>query len=117
MRRRSTHKPLHYVLALLLALLVLALLFMVIGIVEKEETARKAAGQARRELGALLEREKTLEQNVNDLHTERGREASIRETYGVARPDEEVIIVVEPEAEEPLKELSWWDKFLGWLRI
>ena len=92
----------------------LCLLVMLVGIIKKEEIARHAVNETRQELASLTVREKTLQKNIEDLNTARGQEASIRETYGVARAGEEVIIVVEPPEEAPLQELSFWSKFLGW---
>ena len=96
-----------------LLILLFWLLSLLFGIVKKEEIARHAAESAKRDMEALEKREQILSQNLKDLETERGREASLRETYGVALPGEEVIIVVEPEAEKPLGELPIWRKFLG----
>lgn len=118
MARRAKQRPItDYLLAGVLVIAVLWLGYMLIGIFHKEEVARKAAGEARQELTALSLREQTLHKNLEDLKTARGQEASIRETYGVARPGEEVIIVVEPPPEKPLEALSWWDKFLGWFGL
>lgn len=100
-----------------LSVLLLWLLFLLYSIWKKEEIARHAADDARRELAALEEREETLAGNLEDLRTERGREGSLRETYGVARPGEEVIIVVPPGDGETLEELSWWRKFLGFFGL
>ena len=116
-RKGKKRPPTDYAIAVVLGIGILWLLVMLVGIFQKEETARHAAADARRELVSLSEREQTLKQNLDDLKTERGQEASIRETYGVARPGEEVIIVVEPPQEEPLQALSWWDKLLGWFGI
>ena len=115
MMRRKKRPVRDYVIAGILVLVIIWLSIMLVGIVQKEETARRAANDARRELSALQTREATLAKNVADLDTERGQEATLRETYGVARPGEEVNIVVQPEAETPLEALSWWDKFLGWM--
>lgn len=91
--------------------------WLLIGIVEKEERARKAAGEAHAEFVSLSEREATLRQNLIELETPRGQEASLRETYGVARPGEEVIIVLAPDDGEEFAELSWWNRFLGFFGL
>ncbi len=118
MRKRRVKRPPHeYIIALVLLVVALWLTYMLIGIVRKEEIARTAADDARRELSALTEREMTLKENLDELQTVRGQEASIRETYGVARPGEEVIIVVPPPEEPPLQELPWWNKFLGFFGL
>jgi cell division protein FtsB len=96
-----------------LLLLILWLGTLVIGIYRKEELARETVAGTRAELAALGERRESLSRTVNDLDTERGQEASVRETFGVARPGEEVIIVV-PKEELPLPpELTFWQKVKG----
>lgn len=118
MRKRSPRRPAyHYVIAVVLTILLVSFLFMLIDIIHKEEIARHAANDARRELESLRAREATLTQNLQDLETARGQEASIRETYGVAKPGEEVIIVVEPPPEKPLQALPWWNILLGWFGL
>ena len=115
MRRKNRRPPHEYVVALVLLFAIVWLSFMLFAIFQKEEIARRAARDARAELASLELREQTLAKNVADLATERGQEATLRQTYGVARPGEEVIIVVEPEEQRPLQALSWWDRFMGWL--
>ncbi|HYD93327.1 MAG TPA: hypothetical protein VEB18_02620 [Candidatus Paceibacterota bacterium] len=115
--RRKRRPPRDYIIAGVLCVVLLWLLWLVWGIFQKEERARHAAEEAQAQLEALTEREATLRANLADLRTERGQEASFRETYGVARPGEEVIIVVPPGEGEDLGELPWWRTFLGWFGL
>lgn len=117
MSRRMKRPSLDYLIVGVLVVLAGWFSWLLIGIVEKEERARKAADEARTEFLALSEREATLRQNLVELETSRGQEASLRETYGVARPGEEVIIVLHPGEGEKLEELSWWNKFLGFFGL
>lgn len=115
-RRLKRRSPREYLIAGALLVLLIWLLFLFWGIFRKEEVARHAAEDTRRQLAALEAREKTLQANIDDLRTERGQEASLRETYGVAKPGEEVIIVVPADEGEPIEESSWWQgvlKFFG----
>lgn len=106
-----------YALAALLALAILWFSWLVFGIARKEEIARRAVADTKAELASLNERKTVLEANMAELSTERGQEATVRQTYGVARPGEEVIIVVPPE-EEPMEvKLPWYKKFLGFFGI
>jgi cell division protein FtsB len=100
-----------------LAILILWLLWLLFGIVRKEEIARHAVADTRAELAALASREATLRQNLDELDTPRGQEATLRETYGVAKPGEGVIIVVPPKEATTTPELPWWRKFLGWFHL
>lgn len=118
MRRRTARTRLkEYAIAGLLALAILWLLWLVWGIARKEEIARKAVRETTAELASLKARQETLEGNLAELSTARGQEATVRQTYGVARPGEEVIIVVPPEEGKEQIELPWYKKFLGWFGI
>lgn len=118
MKRSAKRRPItDYVVMVILAAAIVWLTGMLYGLFQKEEIARKAASDARVELDALLAREATLAHTLAELDTKRGQEASLRETYGVARHGEEVIIVIEPPEEPPLAELSWWDKMLGFFGL
>lgn len=106
-----------YVIAGLLALAILWLLWLVWGIARKEEIARRAVHDTNAELAILKERQKVLEGNIAELSTERGKEATLRQTYGVAKPGEEVIIVVPPKEATTTPVLPWWKKTFNWLGI
>lgn len=113
MKRRP---PRDYLIAAGLVLLLIWLLFLFWGIFKKEEVARRAAEDTKLQLAALQAREQTLQKNIEDLRTERGQEASLRETYGVAKPGEEVIIVVPADEGNVVEEPSFWDglkRFFG----
>ncbi|MBU2329896.1 hypothetical protein KKG57_00315, partial [Patescibacteria group bacterium] len=73
----------------------------------------KAVDERRAELALLTERQAILQENINELSTERGHEATLRQTYGVARPGEEVIIVVPPKEVPIQEELKWHQKLLN----
>lgn len=102
-----------YALIGLLVLVVFWLVFQIWNIARKEEIARHAAGEAKEELEELTEREATLRENLDNLSTSRGEDAAMRETFGVALPGEEVIIVVPEEGGGEKEGLSWWRAFLG----
>lgn len=101
----------------LLALLVLWLTWLLYGIIRKEEIARRAVAETKAELQNLETRKEILNQNLAELNTERGHEATLRQTYGVAKPGEGVIIVVPPKEATSTPTLPWWRKFLGKLGL
>jgi len=117
MNRRNRTSAKEYLTIALLALALVWLLWLLWGIAQKEEKARHAANGAREELERLEDRQATLKANIDELSTSRGEEATLRETYGVARPGEEVIIVVPDETREKGQELPWWRVFLGWFGL
>lgn len=106
-----------YAIAAALSVLVLWLLWLLFGIIRKEEIARHAVADTKAELATLSEREVTLKQNLAELNTARGQEATLRENYGVAKPGEGVIIVVQPKQATSTPQLPWWRKFLGWFHL
>lgn len=114
MMRKKRYTPRQYITAGLLILLLLWLMFLLWGIFRKEEVARHRAEETKRQLVALSAREDTLRKNIAELNTERGQEASIRETYGVARAGEEVIIVVPAEDGDIVPKESLWTKIRIW---
>ncbi|MEK7602092.1 MAG: hypothetical protein AAB472_01220 [Patescibacteria group bacterium] len=112
-RRISSKRVSEYVIAGLLALLVLWLSWLLFGIARKEEIARRAVADTKSDLASLEERKNVLEQNINELKTPRGEEATLRQTFGVAKPGESVIIVVPPKEATSTPILPWWRKVLG----
>lgn len=118
MARKSSKDQIRtIVVTTILVCAVVWLLVLIVGIVQKEERARKAARDTEAQLAILKEREATLQATLDELATERGQEATLRETYGVARPGEEVIIVVPPKEATSTPPLPWWKKALGWFGI
>src|SRR3989344_2900910 len=77
------------------------------GLFGKAQVAISQANDAKREYQAL-------EANLETLGTARGGDAAIRTAFGVARPGEEVIVVVPPVAATATPPLSWWQKLLDW---
>lgn len=96
-----------------LSLLIVWLLWLLFGIVRKEEIARHAVLDTRGELASLESRKQVLEGNIEELKTPRGEEATYRDTYGVAKPGEGVIIVVPVKEATTTPMLPWWRVWLG----
>ena len=116
-RRPTRNRLREYALAALLALVIVWLISLIWSIGRKEEIARTTVNETQAELALLEEREKTLKENLTELSTERGHEASLRQTFGVAKPGEEVIIVV-PEKDPPLPPpMPWWKRALNFFGI
>ena len=118
MARKSTQSRLKdYLITGVLVLAIIWIVFLIFGIYRKEEIARHATKETQAQIQILKEREDTLRASLAELETERGHEATLRETYGVARPGEEVIIVVPPKEATTTMSLPWWKKALGWFGI
>lgn len=102
---------------ILIGILLLAtfwLLSLIWGLVGKAKVAVGEAHNAQTQYQALEERKAMLEANLAALATERGQDAAIRTAFGVARPGEEVIVVVPPDLKVPTSTPSWWQRILDW---
>lgn len=83
-------------------------------IFKKEEIARHAAADTKAQLGVLTDRADMLQGNLHDLSTERGKEAVLRQTYGVAKPGEEVVVVVPTEQATSTPPAPWYKRVSNW---
>lgn len=92
------------------SLLIVWFSYLVFGIVHKEEIARHTVADTRAQLNELTLRKDTLKQDLDELATERGKEASFRQDFGVAKPGEDVIVIVPSKEVIPPPELTWWEK-------
>ena len=111
MRAKQVRQGILIGITILVALWLLSLIW---GLMGKAQIAVSEARNAERQYQAFEERKQMLEANLSALATDRGRDAVIRTTFGVARPGEEVIVVVPPAVASPTTTLSWWQKILNW---
>jgi cell division protein FtsB len=116
-KRQHAKRVGEYLLASGLSVLFLVLLWAVWGIARKEEIARSAVDDRKSELAVLSERKAVFEDNLAELSTERGQEATLRQNHGVARAGEEVIIVVPPKEDELDPYMPWYKRLLGWFGV
>jgi cell division protein FtsB len=84
------------------------------GLADKAHVAVSQANEARAEFEELEARKAMLAANLAALATPLGKDAAIRTAFGVARPGEEVIVVVPPATATPTTTPSWWEKILSW---
>ncbi len=102
---------------LLIGLLLIAAFWLVSsiwGLAVKALVAVSQANEAKIQYQALEERKTMLQANLAAIATTRGKDAAIRTAFGVARPGEEVIVVVPPATTTPFKEPSWWENLWSW---
>ncbi len=90
------------------------LVSLIWSLADKAQIAVTQANDAKWQYQALEERKAILQANLAALGTDRGKDAAIRTAFGVARPGEEVIVVVPPATATPTTTPSWWEKFLSW---
>jgi hypothetical protein len=67
-------------------------------------TSRDAALEKNEELKKLEERKAFLSEELRKIDTAGGREAVLREDFGVGRPDEQLAIIVEAKPDEKISE-------------
>jgi cell division protein FtsB len=70
--------------------------------IEREMAARRALAET--ELQALQVRYEELEEKVDYLKSERGIEAEMRRNFDVARPGEQVVIILDDEKPEAVND-------------
>ncbi|MFA6278515.1 MAG: hypothetical protein WCS97_00290 [Candidatus Paceibacterota bacterium] len=104
------------VLISVLLLVIFWLASLIWGLAGKAEVAVSQANSAERQYQALEERKKMLEANLAAIATERGEDAAVRSAFGVARPGEEVIVVVPPATSAPTTVPSWWQRVINWFK-
>ena len=92
------------------------LLTLIWGLAGKAHIAVSQENEAKWQYQALEDRKTTLEANLAALATDRGKDAAIRTAFGVARPGEEVIVVVPPTNVAPTTTPSWWQQIMDWFR-
>jgi cell division protein FtsB len=100
----------------LLLLIAFGLVSLIWGLAGKAEIAVTEAHNAEQQYKTLEERKTKLEANLAALSSPRGKEAAIRTAFGVARPGEEVIVVVPPEPVAPTTTRSWWQRVVDWFK-
>ncbi len=106
---------------ILIGIFILAIVWLgslIIGLSYKAQIAWSTAQHTQHEAKVLRHRANTLEQNMRTLDTPRGYSASVRTTFGVARPNESVIIVVPSvvATSTPVQK-SWWGRLFTTLHL
>ena len=103
-----------------LLILIFLLLKMVWSVYEKQALTKDNLAKTATSFEGLQEREKMLSSSIDKLKTDSGIEQEIREKYGLVKPGEEVIVVVDGEdstSSEPVSlEISFWQKVKDWLK-
>jgi cell division protein FtsB len=97
-----------------LALVALGLISLIWGLVGKMRIAMTEAHSVEQQYQSLEARKATLQANMNALATPQGQDAALRTAFGVARPGEEVIVVLPPEAPTTTPPVPWWQQVLNW---
>ncbi len=99
-------------LTLALAIALVLLLMGTWRTYEKKQDAYEMRIRAEHEYADLAAREKSLQTQIGDLTTQRGKEAALRERYGLAREGERMVVIVEPENRISTTTPSTWKTWM-----
>jgi len=90
------------------------------GIYKKQHMAKVNLAKTAVVYAGLQAREKMLSSEIERLKTEEGKEEEIREKYGLVKPGEDVIVIVDKDdatsSDQDSTDISFWQKVLDWLR-
>jgi cell division protein FtsB len=105
-------------------IVLLAILFFLVravwSVYQKQEMTRENLTRTTANFNNLQARQEMLSTEIERLKTESGKEQEIREKYGLVRPGEEVMVVVDknndagPDAGST--KISFWQKIKDWLK-
>lgn len=76
--------------------------------------AKAEASETRSRYDELVRRKEDVHASLNNLETEYGTEAALRERFGVARPGEVVILLTDVEAQKPATTTQVEEEDSGW---
>lgn len=106
-----------------ITILVLCALIVLLGketwdVYVKEQKAAELLERAQIQQKSLDKRAEFLESEIALLANTSGVESKLRERFGIAKPGEKVIMLVDTEATTSLQETetSFWKKILSWFR-
>ena len=100
----------------LLAALIFVFIILTInvwGLYRKERESALMRMQATNHYQDLVERQNTLEANINSLETDRGKEEALRGSYDVGKKGEQLIVIVDPSTTTLIQATSTPDDWLG----
>lgn len=126
LKKKQVFKRRLYGKTIKIALIILILLLIkpTWGMYKKSRESENNLRRAEQELMVLEERKTELSKNLDTLKTEKGRDAEIREKYGVAKEGETVVVIVEDKktvqpVEAPKEQglfVEMWAKISSWFR-
>ena len=107
------------VLAVLIIFIILTL-NAVWGVYKKQAVTKDNFAKTASNLAELQARDKMLSSEIERLKTESGTEEEIREKYGLIKPGEEVITVVDridsTSSAAVSADAGFWQRIINWLR-
>jgi len=119
--KRKIKRLVYSKITLVILIILIILMFkMVWEVYEKECLTKENLTKTSNSLKGLQVREKMLSSGIDKLETDTGIEQEIREKYGLVKPGEEVIIVVDKGDSTSSLPISsrtgFWQKVKDWLK-
>lgn len=92
------------------------------GVYQKSAYAKENLERVSDSYNNLQDRERILNQEIDYLKTSGGKEEEMRERFGLAKPDEDVVIIVNQGDTRTSPEYlpdknTWWKKIRSWLKL
>ena len=103
----------------IIGLLVILAIHSIWSVYQKQRESGTLLGQAQAQATELQNRENELQQKIADMQTSEGLEAEIRAKFNVAKPDENVAVVLASDASAVSTStlaVSFWQKILNFFR-
>ena len=104
----------------LLGIMILVFAWSVFGLVGKMQETIRNKRVAEEKIQELQKEKAELLSNINQLKTDKGVEASIREKFGLAKDGEGVVVVVDdqnsPKTDTENKSAGFFSKIMNWFK-
>ena len=86
------------------------------GVYQKAQESRSNLALTQKAYAELEDRQSVLAAQIEALKTSRGVEEEIRSRYEVAKPGEQVALIVDdaPTSTATTSEPTWWDELMSW---
>ena len=105
---------------MVILIIILILMFRAVwGIYIKNDFTKHNLDRVNDDYYNLKQREEKLIDEISFLKTTDGQEEELREKYGVAKPNEEVIIIVNQNqklVDDWTEPINWWQKIKLWFK-
>ncbi len=119
-QKRKIKKAVYSKLSLVvLVVFILFLLHSTYGIYVKERFSAKNLASVQKDYDNLKSREEMLNSEISRLQTEEGMEEDIRNKFSVAKPGEELVVIVDKESSTTEKEnevISFWQRLADFFK-
>ena len=100
----------------LLGIFVLLFSWSVIKLISKADESAKNRQEAEDKITELQKEHSQLSTNIQNLNTDQGKEEAIRDKFGLAKPGEEVMVVVNDQNPPPAPAASAPTGFFAFLK-